>query len=109
MQKARFSSQQQPVKVVRADGMAYVFICLNEQWGTESYPDMGDGQSQEAYYEYDYNEIVGPETEIPVADIQAHPEVYLDYQYKPQSIDPGVQALAEIQELKATIERGLTT
>ena len=107
--KARFSSQQQPVKAVQADGMAYVFICLNEQQGVENYPDMGDGQSQETYYEYDYNEIVGPETEIPVADIQAHPEDYLDYQYKPQSIDPGVQALAEIQELKATIERGLTT
>ena len=45
--KARFSSQQQPVKVVQADGMAYVFICLNEQRGTESYPDMGDGRSQE--------------------------------------------------------------
>lgn len=109
MKKARFSSQQQPVKVVQADGMAYVFICLNEQQGVESYPDMGDGQSQETYYEYDYNEIVGPETEIPVADIQVHPEAYLDYQYKPQSIDPGVQALAEIRELKAAIERGLTT
>ena len=107
--KARFSSQQQPVKVVQADGMAYVFICLNEQQGVESYPDMGDGRSQETYYEYDYNEIVGPETEIPVADIQAHLEDYLDYQYKPQSIDSEVQALAEIQELKAAIERGLTT
>lgn len=107
--KARFSSQQQPVKIVESEDMAYVFICLNEEEKTEKYPDMGDGQSQETYYEYDYNEIVGPETEIPVADIQAHPEVYLDYQYKPQSIDPGVQALAEIQELKAAIERGLTT
>ena len=93
--KARFSSQQQPVKVVQADGMAYIFICLNEQRGTESYPDMGDGRSQETYYEYDYNEIVGPETEIPVADIQAHPEVYLDYEYKPrsQSIEERVSAL----------------
>ena len=107
--KARFSSQQQSVKVVQADGMAYVFICLNEQQGTESYPDMGDGQSQETYYEYDYNEIVGPETEIPVADIQAHPEVYLDYQYNPQPTYPGIQALTEIQELRAAIERGLTT
>lgn len=95
--KARFSSQQQPVKVVQADGMAYVFICLNEQQGTESYPDMGDGRSQETYYEYDYNEIVGPETEIPVADIQAHPEDYLDYEYKPrsQSIEERVSALEQ--------------
>ena len=107
--KARFSSRQQPVKVVQADGMAYIFICLNEQRGTESYPDMGDGRSQETYYEYDYNEIVGPETEIPVADIQAHPEDYLDYQYNPQPTDPEIQALTEIQELRAAIERGLTT
>lgn len=70
---------------------------------------MGEGQSQETYYEYDYNEIVGPETEIPVADIQAHPEVYLDYQYNPQPTDPGIQTLTEIQELRAAIERGLTT
>lgn len=27
--KARFSSQQQPVKIVESDGAAYVFICLN--------------------------------------------------------------------------------
>ena len=106
--KARFSSQQQPVKVVQTDGMAYVFICLNEQQGVESYPDMGDGQSQEVYYEYDYNEIVGPEAEIPVAEIQAHPEDYLDYEYKPESDSPGERALKEIEELKAAIERGLT-
>ena len=106
--KARFSSQQQPVKVVQADGMAYVFICLNEQRGTESYPDMGDGQSQETYYEYDYNEIVGPEAEIPVDDIRENPENYLSYEYSPKPTSPGEQALKEIEELKAAIERGLT-
>ena len=106
--KARFSSQQQPVKVVQADGMAYIFICLNEQQGVESYPDMGDGQSQETYYEYDYNEIVGPEAEIPVAEIQAHPENYLDYEYRPEPDNPGERALKEVEKLKAAIERGLT-
>lgn len=86
--KARFSSQQQPVKVVQADGMAYVFICLNEQQGVESYPDMGDGRSQETYYEYDYNEIVGPASEIPLDDIRENPENYLSYEYSPKPTSP---------------------
>lgn len=106
--KARFSSQQQPVKVVQADGMAYVFICLNEQQGVESYPDMGDGQSQETYYEYDYNEIIGPTDNLPLEDIQAHPENYLDYKYIEKIEDPGEKALEEIEKLKSAIERGLT-
>lgn len=106
--KARFSSQQQPVKVVQAGGMAYVFICLNEQQGVESYPDMGDGKSQEAYYEYDYNEIVGPASEIPLDDIRENPENYLSYEYSPKPASPGERALKEIEELKAAIERGLT-
>ena len=107
--KARFSSQQQPVKVVQEDGAAYVFICLNEKKKTETYPDMGEGETQETYYEYDYNEIIGPADALPLEDIQAHPEGYLDYAYTPEKEDPGAQALAEVQELKEAIERGLTT
>ena len=87
MQKARFSSQQQPVKVVQSDGMAYVFICLNEQRGVESYPDMGEGQTTETYYEYDYNEIVGPTDKLPLGDIQANPEQYLNYEYTENKTD----------------------
>ena len=56
--RARFTSQQLPVKVVQKDGTAYVYICVNETQGTENYPDMGEGQTQESYYEYDYNEIM---------------------------------------------------
>lgn len=85
--KARFSQQQSPVKVIQKDGMAYVYICQNETQGTESYPDMGDGQKQEAYYEYDYNEISGPLDKIPVDDIQAHPEQYLNYEYTENKTD----------------------
>lgn len=107
--RARFTSQQLPVKVVQKDGTAYVYICANETQGTENYPDMGDGQTQESYYEYDYNEIIGPVDALPLEDIQAHPENYLDYAYTPEEKeDPGTQALAEVQELKAAIERGLT-
>ena len=106
--KARFSAQQPPVKYIEKDGIAYIYICQNETQGAETYPDMGEGETTESYYEYDYNEIIGPVSEIPVDDIQLHPENYLEYEYKPQASDPGVQALAEVQELKAAIERGVT-
>lgn len=106
--KARFSTQQPPVKYIEKDGIAYIYICQNETRGQEIYPDMGEGETIESYYEYDYNEIIGPVSEIPVDDIQLHPGNYLEYEYKPQASDPGVQTLAEVQELKAAIERGLT-
>ena len=106
--KARFTEQQPPVKIIQRDGNAYVYICQNETQGTESYPDMGEGQTQESYYEYDYNEIIGPVGKLPLADIQAHPEDYLDYAYTPEKDAPGEKALKEIEELKLAIERGLT-
>lgn len=105
--RARFTAQQLPVKVVQKDGMAYVYICVNETQGTENYPDMGDGQTQESYYEYDCNEIIGLADALPLEDIQAHPENYLNYVYISEE-DPGSKALKEIEELKAAIERGLT-
>lgn len=107
--KARFLEQQPPVKIVKKDGIAYVYICQNETQGTEAYPDMGEGQTEMSYYEYDYNEISGPEDKLPLEEIQSNPEKYLDYKYGETKQDPGVQALAEIEELKAAIERGLTT
>lgn len=106
--KARFTEQQPPVKIIQKDGNAYVYICQNETRGTETYPDMGDGQTQEIYYEYDYNEIIGPEDALPLEDIQAHPEDYLDYEYAEKPDDPGEKALEEIEKLKSAIERGLT-
>lgn len=106
--KARFSQPQLPVKTVTAGDKTYIFICLNETQGTESFSDMGDGQATETYYEYDYNEIVGPTEKLPLDDIQANPENYLDYEYTEKSDDPGEKALKEIEELKAAIERGLT-
>ena len=98
--KARFSSQQQPVKVVESDGVADVFICLNEIQGTEEYPDMGDNPTKEIYYEYDYNEICGPSSELPISDIQENPERYLDYSYSkqdPNNLEQRISALEQEQ------------
>lgn len=78
--KARFSRPQQRVKTITSGEKIYIFLCLNETQGAESYPDMGDGATTESYYEYDYNEIIGKETELPLEDIQVHPENYLTYE-----------------------------
>ena len=106
--KARFSQPQQPVSIVRSDNKIYIFLCLNEQQKLESYENPDGGQTQENYYEYDYNEICGPEPKIPVEDIRENPENYLSYEYSPKPTSPGERALKEIEELKAAIERGLT-
>lgn len=96
--KARFSQPQLPVKTVAAGDKTYIFICLNETQGTESYPDMGEGQTTEAYYEYDYNEIVGPTDKLPLEDIQAHPENYLEYVYTEQKEDPEDDRVKKLEE-----------
>ena len=36
--RVRFGLQQQPVKIVQKDGTAYIYICLNETQGQETYP-----------------------------------------------------------------------
>lgn len=105
--KARFSQPQQRVKMITSGEKTYIFLCLNETQGTEVYPDRGDGQTTEAYYEYDYNEIVGLTDRLPLDDIQANPENYLDYEYAEKPDDPGEKALEEIEKLKSAIERGL--
>lgn len=103
--RARFSQQQQPVKIVRKDGTAYIYICLNETQGQETYPNMGEGQTTESYYEYDYNEIVGPEAELPLEDIQTHPENYLTYEApKKKTIE---ERLAELEKSSEAINKAL--
>ena len=111
--KARFTEQQPPVKTVTSGDKTYIFLCLNEAQGTETYPDMGEGQVQETYYEYDYNEISGPTDMLPLEDIQAHPENYLDYAYTEQEEegeDDQIKNLeGQVNSIMEAIERGLTT
>ena len=95
--KARFTEQQPPVKIIQKDEIAYVYICQNETQRTELYPDMGGGQTQETYYEYDYNEIIGPEDALPLEDIQAHPEDYLEYAYRDATVEERIAALENNQ------------
>ncbi len=103
--KARFSTPQPPVKIAQKDGTAYIYICLNETQSQETYPDMGEGQTVESYYEYDYNEIIGPEAELPLEDIQTHPENYLTYEApKKKTIE---ERLAELENSSEAINKAL--
>lgn len=98
--KARFMQPQLPVKTVTSGDKTYLFLCLNETQGTETYPDMDEGQTHETYYEYDYNEISGPTDKLPIEDIQANPGKYLNYVY---TENKELDILKQIEELKASI------
>ena len=106
--KARFAVQQPPVKIIQKDGTAYVYICQNETQGTDTYPDMGDGQTTETYYEYDYNEIIAPADAIPLDDIQANPENYLDYVYKDEASETVEQKLQTLTKSLAENSESIT-
>ena len=106
--RARFSEPQLPVKVIQSDGKAYVFICLNETRGTETYPDMGEGQTTESYYEYDYNEVIGDADKLPLDDMQAYPENYLDYVYKDEASETVEQKLQTLTKSLAENSENIT-
>ena len=101
--KARFSQPQMPVKTVAAGDKIYIFLCLNETQGTETYPDIGEGKTTETYYEYDYNEFCGKAEELDLEDIESNPEKYLDYETKKEPATKLDKALAKIEELEKQI------
>lgn len=106
--KARFSQPQLPIKTVTAGEKTYIFICLNETQGTESFPDMGEGQTTESYYEYDYNEIIGDADKLPLEDMQAYPENYLDYVYKDEANETVEQKLQTLTKSLAENSESIT-
>lgn len=105
--KARFSQPQKRVKMITSGEKTYIFLCLNETQGTEVYPDRGDGQTTEAYYEYDYNEIVGLTDRLPLDDIQAHPEQYLNYEYTENKtdVDSLIKRIEKLEQENADMNR----
>lgn len=105
--KARFSQPQLPVKTITSGEKIYIFLCLNETQGTETYPDMGEGQTQESYYEYDYKEIIGPADALPLEDIQAHPENYLDYEFAENKMDADslIKRIEKLEQENADMNR----
>lgn len=83
--KARFLTEQQPVKVVDTKDYYYVFICLNGEEKSEAYSSISNFENNEQkeeqkYIEYDYTELViaKAEPEYDIEDIKSHPENYID-------------------------------
>ena len=113
MQKARFTEQQLPVKIIQKDGNAYVFICQNETQRLKTYPDIGEGQTEQGCYEYDYNEFSAPTGILDLEDIQARPENYLEYVYTEQKEDPEDDRVKNLEEqvnsILNAIERGMNS
>lgn len=107
--KARFIEQQPPVKIVNKESISYIYLCLNEEYKTETYPGIGNEQTKENYYEYDYNEIIAPTDKLPLDDIQDHTEKYLNYSYSPDDNGRISKLEEQINGIMNAIERGLTT
>lgn len=78
--KARFLTEQQPVKVVDTPKCFYVFICLNGEKKSEYYSSTENEKELESYIEYDYTELIinKENQEYDIEDIKLHPDKYLD-------------------------------
>ena len=78
--KARFLTEQQPVKVVDTPKCFDVFICLNGEKKSEYYSSTENEKELESYIEYDYTELIinKENQEYDIEDIKLHPEKYLD-------------------------------
>lgn len=76
MKKARFSSQQQTVKVLEDTNKYFIFICLNEEKKTEK---LENADKELEYFEYDYAEIVELKENIDIKDVESNPSKYLHY------------------------------
>ena len=82
---ARFLEEQPPVKIVKIEGKAYIYICLNGVQKNEMYDQDGERQLTE-YYEYDYNEFTLPVT-ADLENVRENPEKYLNYSEEEEETD----------------------
>ena len=86
MNKTKSYIKQPKVAIkIMSDGIAWVYINLNEQQLTENVT-QPDGTTQEQdYFEYDYTEFHAPKDELDLDDIKANPENYADYEPIPKA------------------------
>jgi len=78
---------------------------LNESIQTETYQDVNGERIEETYYEYDYNEFSDNIENLDLETIESNPGKYLDY-IKAEETELQ-KTLQKLEELKASIERGL--
>lgn len=105
MKKARFSSQQQTVKVLEDTDKYYIFICLNEEKKTEKLENV---DKELEYFEYDYVEIVEFKENIDIKDVKDNPSKYLHYTNSKKLADIKATKLKEIsKKCEDTIYNGV--
>lgn len=105
MKKARFSSQQQTVKVLEDTDKYYIFICLNEEKKTEKLENV---DKELEYFEYDYVEIVEFKENIDIKDVKDNPSKYLHYTNSKKLADIKAIKLKEIsKKCEDTIYNGV--
>ena len=105
MKKARFSSQQQTVKVLEDTDKYYIFICLNEEKKTEKLENV---DKELEYFEYDYVEIVEFKENIDIKDVKDNPSKYLHYTNTKKLADIKAIKLKEIsKKCEDTIYNGV--
>jgi hypothetical protein len=105
MKKARFSSQQQAVKIIEDTDKYYIFICLNEEKKTEK---LKDTDKELEYFEYDYTEIVELKENIDIKDVKSNPLKYLHYTNPEKLADIKATKLKEVSnKCEETIYSGV--
>lgn len=105
MKKARFSSQQQTVKVLEDTNKYYIFICLNGEKKTEKLENV---DKELEYFEYDYVEIVEFKENIDIKDVKDNPSKYLHYTNSKKLADIKATKLKEIsKKCEDTIYNGV--
>ena len=93
--RARFLDPQPPVRLVEKGGKVYVFLCLDEEVFEESY-DSGEAEAgTETVYEYTYHEFAEDADAIDAQDVQAHPEKYMTYVQKHNTLESNLEKMAE--------------
>lgn len=109
MKKARFSSQQQAVKIIEDTDKYYIFICLNEEKKTEKLKDTDKDTDKELeYFEYDYAEIVELKENIDIKDVESNPSKYLHYTNPEKLADIKATKLKAVsQKCEETIYAGV--
>ena len=89
MKKAIYDTKPQALTVTKDSGTAYAQITANAEEHTAKDEEGNDY----TYWEVDFNEIIGPESELPLDEIEADPESFLDYQYSAKTTEQKVADL----------------
>lgn len=82
--RARFITEQQPVKIVESDKYIYVFLCLNGEEKFEDYSSTDENGNikteTQNYIEYDYAELIidKDDPQYDIADIKKNPQSYIE-------------------------------